>query len=118
MKQRIDFIVGGIQKCGTTALYRLLQQHPMLIGSGPKEPHFFSRRRNSQLTEEQKEVLRRVERRFERQWRFADLYRRAGWPAGFPPLHSQQEASLREQHRSNLRDLLRTHAEPLPFCSD
>ena len=53
MKQRIDFIVGGIQKCGTTALYRLLRQHPMVIGSGPKEPFFFSRRRNSQLTEEQ-----------------------------------------------------------------
>ena len=56
MKQRIDFIVGGIQKCGTTALYRLLRQHPMLIGSEPKEPHFFSRRRNSQLTEEQIET--------------------------------------------------------------
>lgn len=56
MKQRIDFIVGGIQKCGTTALYRLLRQHPMLIGSGPKETHFFSRRRNSQLTEEQIET--------------------------------------------------------------
>ena len=56
MKQRIDFIVAGIQKCGTTALYSLLRQHPMLIGSGHKEPHFFSRRRNSQLTEEQIET--------------------------------------------------------------
>ena len=56
MKQRIDFIVGGIQKCGTTTLYGLLRQHPSLIGSGPKEPHFFSRRGNSQLTEEQIET--------------------------------------------------------------
>ena len=56
MKQRIDFIVGGIQKCGTTTLYGLLRQHPSLIGSAPKEPHFFSRRGNSQLTEEQYKV--------------------------------------------------------------
>lgn len=53
MKQRIDFIVGGIQKCGTTALYRLLRQHPRLIGSEPKEPHFFFRHGGLQLTEDE-----------------------------------------------------------------
>lgn len=56
MKQRIDFIVAGIQKCGTTALYRLLRQHPILVGSGPKEPHFFSRHGGTELTEEQIET--------------------------------------------------------------
>ena len=53
MKKRIDFIAGGIQKCGTTALYRLLRQHPRLIGSSHKEPHFFSKHNGSQLTEEE-----------------------------------------------------------------
>lgn len=56
MKQRIDFIVAGIQKCGTTTLYKLLRQHPSLIGSGPKEPHFFSRHGDSELTTEQVEI--------------------------------------------------------------
>lgn len=43
MKQRIDFIVGGIQKCGTTTLWKLLRQHPSLAASPLKEPHFFYR---------------------------------------------------------------------------
>jgi hypothetical protein len=52
VKNRIDFIVGGIQKCGTTALYMLLEQHPQLIGSNPKEPHFFARHVDPRLTTE------------------------------------------------------------------
>ena len=52
MKDRIDFIVGGIQKCGTTSLYRLLRQHPRLVGSSPKEPQFFSRHRRYNFSDE------------------------------------------------------------------
>ena len=52
MKDRIDFIVGGIQKSGTTSLYELLRQHPRLVGSAHKEPHFFSRHRRYDLSDE------------------------------------------------------------------
>ena len=36
-----DFIIGGAPKCGTTALFRYLDQHPEVFTSDPKEPHFF-----------------------------------------------------------------------------
>lgn len=35
-------MVIGAQKCGTTTLYDLLGSHPRIVGSQPKEPHFFS----------------------------------------------------------------------------
>jgi hypothetical protein len=37
-----DFIIGGAPKCGTTALFRYLDQHPKVFTSNPKEPHFFA----------------------------------------------------------------------------
>lgn len=38
---QVDFIIIGAQKCGTTTLYDILASHPGLVGSRPKEPHFF-----------------------------------------------------------------------------
>ena len=37
-----DFIIVGAQKAGTTSLYAYLSQHPQLVPSSKKEPHFFS----------------------------------------------------------------------------
>ena len=39
---KTDVIILGAQKCGTTTLFEILNQHPALAGSSPKEPHFFS----------------------------------------------------------------------------
>ncbi|GJM37524.1 MAG: hypothetical protein DHS20C19_08910 [Acidimicrobiales bacterium] len=41
MKTRIDFLVAGIQKCGTNALHDLLSQHPAVRMSARKEMHYF-----------------------------------------------------------------------------
>lgn len=40
---RVDFVVGGTQKGGTSALARFLGQHPEICLSKDKEPHFFDR---------------------------------------------------------------------------
>ena len=40
---RVDFVVGGTQKGGTTALARFLGQHPEICLSKHKEVHFFDR---------------------------------------------------------------------------
>ena len=37
-----DFVVAGAPKCGTTAVYATLQQHPQLFLPGIKEPHYFA----------------------------------------------------------------------------
>lgn len=36
-----DFMIIGAQKCGTSSLHHYLSQHPRVIGSQPKELHFF-----------------------------------------------------------------------------
>lgn len=36
-----DFFIVGQPKCGTTALYEMLRQHPEIFIPEPKEPHFF-----------------------------------------------------------------------------
>lgn len=43
MKRRIDFMIAGNQKCGTTTLAARLGQHPVVRMSKPKELHWFSR---------------------------------------------------------------------------
>lgn len=43
MKKRIDFLVAGVQKCGTGSLHALLAQHPAICMSDKKEIHFFDR---------------------------------------------------------------------------
>ena len=40
------FVVIGAMKCGTTSLYRYLQQHPEICMSRTKEPNFFVREKN------------------------------------------------------------------------
>jgi hypothetical protein len=37
-----DFFIAGHHKCGTTALYRMLKQHPQIFMSAIKEPRFFA----------------------------------------------------------------------------
>lgn len=39
---KVDFIIAGYQKCGTTALHSFLSKHPKVIGSKPKEIDFFN----------------------------------------------------------------------------
>ena len=41
--QRVDFIIIGAQKSGTTSLAYQLAQHPQICFCQKKEPHFFSR---------------------------------------------------------------------------
>lgn len=44
VKSRIDFMVAGVQKGGTSALHILLAQHPQIEMSTKKELHFFDKR--------------------------------------------------------------------------
>lgn len=37
-----DFFIIGAPKCGTTSLARYLGEHPQILISSPKEPHYFS----------------------------------------------------------------------------
>jgi hypothetical protein len=39
---KVNFMIIGAQKCGTTTLFKILNNHPMVVGSEPKEPKFFS----------------------------------------------------------------------------
>ena len=40
-RPRLDFMIVGAQKCGTTALAHFLSQHPEIGMAFPKEPHLF-----------------------------------------------------------------------------
>ena len=42
MPTRVDLLIVGAQKCGTTTLKRLLDSHTALSSSSTGEPHFFS----------------------------------------------------------------------------
>lgn len=44
-----DFLVVGVNKCGTTALAQWLASHPEVCFSRPKEPHFFDARHEAGL---------------------------------------------------------------------
>jgi len=39
---KVNFMIVGAQKCGTTTLFNILKNHPSLVGSSPKEPGFFN----------------------------------------------------------------------------
>lgn len=41
-KIKVNAVIAGFQKCGTTALHHFLSYHPNIIVSNPKEVHFFS----------------------------------------------------------------------------
>jgi hypothetical protein len=36
-----DFFIVGAPRCGTTAMFQYLEQHPQIFGAAWKEPHFF-----------------------------------------------------------------------------
>ncbi len=40
-EDRIDFVIGGVQRGGTSALDQYLRRHPALCMADCKEPHFF-----------------------------------------------------------------------------
>lgn len=42
MSRLPNFLIIGAARCGTTALYEYLDQHPAVFMSEPKEPHFFA----------------------------------------------------------------------------
>ncbi|WP_084399632.1 sulfotransferase family protein [Henriciella aquimarina] len=44
MGRRIDFMIGGVQKGGTTSLDAYLRQHPGIAMAKKKEVHFFDKR--------------------------------------------------------------------------
>src|SRR6478609_12021787 len=44
-----DFFIVGHQKCGTTALYMMLAQHPQIFMPDVKEPWFFGRELRSRF---------------------------------------------------------------------
>lgn len=37
----VDIVIGGVHKCGTTALHGYLSRHPEIVGGVKKELHFF-----------------------------------------------------------------------------
>lgn len=39
---KVDIIIAGTQKCGTTALFTFLSSHPKVIGSNKKEINYFN----------------------------------------------------------------------------
>ncbi len=41
-KGKVDFLIVGFAKSGTSSLYQYLKQHPKIFGPWIKEPHFFS----------------------------------------------------------------------------
>lgn len=43
---KVDFMIIGAQKCGTTTLFDILDSHPSVNGCRPKELHFFSSSKN------------------------------------------------------------------------
>lgn len=43
---KVDFMIVGAQKCGTTTLFDILDGHPAIEGCRGKEPHFFSTSRD------------------------------------------------------------------------
>jgi len=44
--KKVDFLIVGAQKSGTTALYQYLRQHPIINMSKVKEIHFFDNEKN------------------------------------------------------------------------
>ncbi|HKK62988.1 MAG TPA: sulfotransferase [Bacteroidales bacterium] len=43
---KVDFMILGAQKCGTTTLSEILRNHPSFEACRTKEPHFFSQKRD------------------------------------------------------------------------
>lgn len=43
---KVDFMIIGAQKCGTSTLFNILSAHPDIVSCREKEPHFFSYRKD------------------------------------------------------------------------
>jgi hypothetical protein len=41
--KKVEFLIIGAQKCGTSSLFHWLSQHPALEACSKKEPHYFSK---------------------------------------------------------------------------
>ena len=50
MRKRIDFMIAGVQKGGTTSLDAYLRQHPEIAMAKKKEVHFFDKRPPTGIT--------------------------------------------------------------------
>ena len=48
---KVDLIIGGFQKCGSTALHHFISHHPKIIESNPKELDYFNYHANNRDTE-------------------------------------------------------------------
>ena len=79
---KADFMILGAQKCGTTTLYSLLDSHPGIVSSVPKEPHFFS------LNEDWRSELDGYHRRFEQ--REGSIYFEGSTSYTFYPLRRME----------------------------
>jgi hypothetical protein len=58
---KIDFLVAGVQKCGTTSLHRVLRNHPSIGMSRPKELHFFNDDQRNWMRPNYRELHRHFE---------------------------------------------------------
>lgn len=52
MKNRIDFMIAGVQKAGTTSMDSALRKHPQIRMSSPKEMHYFDRKPHPKTEED------------------------------------------------------------------
>lgn len=43
IETKLDFLILGAQKCGTTSIFSILEQHHKIRGSRPKKVQFFNR---------------------------------------------------------------------------
>lgn len=75
---KVDFMIVGAQKCGTTTLFNILKTHPSVVACKQKEPDFFSK------TPDWKAHLREYERLFTR--RDGALYFEASTSYTFYPV--------------------------------
>jgi len=63
LRKKIDFVIAGFQKCGTTTLANMLTQHHEISFARHKEPHYFSKKTISEqnyldLFDWEKEIIR------------------------------------------------------------
>lgn len=90
---RVDFVVGGVQKGGTTSLDRLLRKHPAIAMAREKEPHWFDRDANFAAGAPELE-------RYHRQWGHLLATRLCGdatpsylwWPGAIERIRAYQPA--------------------------
>jgi hypothetical protein len=77
---KVDFMIIGAQKCGTTTLFDILADHPSIVRCSKKEPHFFS------LSKDWKSDLPEYEKLFHQ--RQGALYFEASTSYTFYPLRN------------------------------